>query len=278
MAKYEDTPLTNFPDAEDNWARMSDITATLLSVALQYNSLWEAGQIDEANALLDEHPELKNTIFNADKWNKIRDAIIALERYYLNDVTEFIEATAQAAIGINDSPDEDDKNLVAYSAEKIDEFVDNIEKVIPVTFTAAGWIGSSAPYTQTISVEEITEDDEPMLVKYYTSSFNATNLKAYNKAFGILADGIGETGNGTVTWQCIKKPTTNITIGLKGLKTPETPQTQIQQAVFDNVTYSSTLPSDGEYAGVIQGDIEVTSSNDNTNTVFLGQIDDNSTS
>ena len=41
MAKYEDTPLTNFPDAEDNWARMSDVTATLLSAALQYNEYWE---------------------------------------------------------------------------------------------------------------------------------------------------------------------------------------------------------------------------------------------
>ena len=117
MATYEDTPLTNFPDAEDNWARMSDITATLLPVALQYNSLWENGQIDEANALLDANPNLKQTIFNADKWNKLRDAVIAIERYYLNDVTDFINHVAQQAIGIDDNPSEEDKNTTKISTK-----------------------------------------------------------------------------------------------------------------------------------------------------------------
>lgn len=218
MATYEDTPLTNFPDAEDNWARMSDITATLLPVALQYNSLWEAGQIDEANALLDANPNLLNTIFNADKWNKLRDAVIAIERYYLNDVTEFITHVAQSAIGINDNPAEEDKAVVAYSAKKIDNF----EKVITVTFLATGWTGGSAPYEQTINVEGITAEDEPMLAKYREGEFDVATAKAYNKAFGMLADGEGITGDGTITWKTIKKPAIDITIALKGFTTPST--------------------------------------------------------
>lgn len=222
MATYEDTPLTNFPDAEDNWARMSDITATLLPVALQYNTLWENGQIDEANALLDANPNLLNTIFNADKWNKLRDAVIAIERYYLNDVTEFIEHVAQATIGINDNPNEEDKATVSYSAKKVDTIVDNIEKIITVTFTSDGWTGDSAPYTQIVSVEGITAEDEPMLAKYREGEFDVDTAKAYNKAFGMLADGEGITGDGTVTWKTIKKPTIDITIALKGFKTSVT--------------------------------------------------------
>ena len=66
MAKFEDLPLTNFPDSEDNWARMQDITASLLTIALQYNALWDAGDIDAANTLLENNPKLKSTIFNAD--------------------------------------------------------------------------------------------------------------------------------------------------------------------------------------------------------------------
>ena len=89
MAKYEDLPLTNFPDTADNWARMSDLTASLITVALQYNNLWDSGDIDGANALLNSNPTLKNTIFNADKWNKLRDAVISLERYYLNDAVSY---------------------------------------------------------------------------------------------------------------------------------------------------------------------------------------------
>lgn len=240
MATYEDTPLTNFPDAEDNWARMSDITATLLPVALQYNTLWENGQIDEANALLDANPNLLNTIFNADKWNKLRDAVIAIERYYLNDVQEFIEHVAQSTIGINDNPDEEDKDIVSYSAKKVDELidelnneltdlintnetdtttrVDNIEKIITVTFPTSGWTGDS-PFEQTVNVVGVTENDEPTLLKYRTGDFDVSTAKAYNKAFGFLADGEGTTGNGTITWKTIKKPTIDITIALKGFKT-----------------------------------------------------------
>lgn len=128
--KYEDTPLTNFPAAEDNWKRMSDITSTLLPVALQYNTLWDLGKIDEANALLKSYPALIDTIFNADKWNKLRDAIIAIERYYLNDVTEFIKHVAQSAIGINDNPEEENKTVVTYSALKIDELLAELRNYV----------------------------------------------------------------------------------------------------------------------------------------------------
>ena len=274
MAKYEDTPLTNFPDSEDNWARMSDITATLLSVALQYNSLWEAGQIDEANALLEANPALKNTIFNADKWNKIRDAIIALERYYLNDVTEFIEQTAQAAIGINDNPLEQDKNLVAYSAEKVESFIKDIEKVVTVTFPTSGWSGTNGDYEQTINVSEVTSEDEPLLVKYRSGDFNESDVKAYNKAFGILADGEGITGNGIVTWKCLKKPAIDITVGLKGLKA-DLPS--FNKADFSNMTFNNETPNEntsGEYYGeILSGDLEV-SNTDNSQAYYHGKIEE----
>ena len=121
MAKFEDLPLTNFPDSEDNWARMQDITASLLTIALQYNALWDAGDIDAANTLLENNPKLKSTIFNADKWNKLRDGLIALERYYLNDVQTFIERVAQSTIGINDNASNDEKVTNTYSANKIDQ-------------------------------------------------------------------------------------------------------------------------------------------------------------
>lgn len=222
MAKYEDTPLTNFPDAEDNWARMCDLTASLFPLASQYNQLWDSGKINEANQLLESNPDLKNAIFNADKWNKLRDAIIAVERYYLEDVDKMIERIAQHTVGINDNPEESDKLLVAYSAKKtetlIKEAIQNNEKMILVKFTSDGWIGAEAPYTQTINVKEISNEDSPTMVKYWDGVYNKDDIKAYNKAFGILADGRGETGNQTVTWTCSKKPAIDITIGLKGLK------------------------------------------------------------
>lgn len=85
------------------------------------------------------------------------------------------------------------------------------------TFTASGWAGSSAPYTQTVSVSGITSNDEPLLIQYKEPSMTAASLNAYNKAFAILADGFGETSNGSVTWTCLKKPAADIKVGFAQL-------------------------------------------------------------
>ena len=282
MAKYEDMPLTNFPDAEDNWARMNDLTAYLFPLASQYNQLWDAGKINEANQLLDANPELKNAIFNADKWNKLRDAIIAIERYYLEDVQKMIERIAQSTIGINDNPEETDKPLVAYSAKKtetlIKESIKNNEKIVLVKFIADNWLGSEAPYTQTINVEEISSDDSPTMVKYWDGVYNKDDIKAYNKAFGILADGRGETGDKTITWTCNKKPSVDIIIGLKNFAA-SLKNAKFNNANFNNMTFGTLPPSEGVYYGQIdENDIlngNLTIAKDEVNTVFWGQIDKN---
>lgn len=94
---------------------------------------------------------------------------------------------------------------------------DDAERLVTVTFNKDNWKGDTAPYTQTIQISGIKETDEPIMVKYRDASLSVTDVKAYNKAFGILSDGAGETANGSITWTCIKKPVINITIGLKGV-------------------------------------------------------------
>lgn len=218
---YSDTPLTNFPDKEDNWARMSDITSTLASVALQYNQLWESGQLDQANNLLQSYPSLKNCIFNADKWNKMRDSIIAIERYYLNDVQTMINKVAQNTVGINDSPESVQKPNVAYSAYKtenlIKEKIQTFSDVKTVTFSSDGWYYYSTHYTQTVFVDWALADDDLLLVKSIDYTTNMTTLKQYNKAFNALANGCGTTYNGYITWTCPSRPTIDITVGFKGV-------------------------------------------------------------
>lgn len=94
---------------------------------------------------------------------------------------------------------------------------DDSMRLVTVKFGKDSWTGSNAPYVQTVSVPGIKETDEPIMVKYRESSLSVNEAKAYNKAFGILADGVGETADGNVTWTCIKKPVIDITIGLKGV-------------------------------------------------------------
>lgn len=85
-----------------------------------------------------------------------------------------------------------------------------------ITFAASGWTANndSTTYTQTVTAEQISANDEPMIIKAKNIAAGVMEAKAYNKAFSLLCDGAGETGNGTVTWLCYKKPTTDITVGL----------------------------------------------------------------
>ena len=91
------------------------------------------------------------------------------------------------------------------------------EHVTLITLTAAEWTGDEAPYEQTVAVEGITTEDNPMLVSALEDGADLATQKAYSKAFGILAAGTGTTADGSVTFKVYKKPATDIVAGLKGV-------------------------------------------------------------
>lgn len=95
-------------------------------------------------------------------------------------------------------------------------YVDSKNKITSLTLTADNWVGDAAPYTQTVSVEGITANDNPILVSMLAAGTNPDMQKKYNKAFGIISSGAGLTEDGSVTFCVYSKPTMDITIGLKG--------------------------------------------------------------
>lgn len=94
--------------------------------------------------------------------------------------------------------------------------VNLINHVTTIILTAAGWAGSAAPYTQTVSVPGVTSEMEPILVSALAEGATEAVQKAYVKAFGIICSGTGTTGDGTATFKVYKKPATDCTVGLKG--------------------------------------------------------------
>ena len=101
-----------------------------------------------------------------------------------------------------------------YLKKRIDR---NESEPANVTLTAAGWTGDAAPYSQTVEVEGVTAEDNPIFVSLLEDGAPAETQKAYMKAFGIIASGTGTTAAGSVTFKVYKKPETDIMIGLKGV-------------------------------------------------------------
>ena len=92
---YTDLPETAFPDAVDELSRMSDLVASDMTLVNQYYSYYNVGNLTAAAQLLADNPNLINKLFNAAKFNILRDALIALERFYLSDVQTYIDSTKQ---------------------------------------------------------------------------------------------------------------------------------------------------------------------------------------
>ena len=107
---------------------------------------------------------------------------------------------------LNDNMDAIDKEMARYN-----------RTLIYSTLTADAWTGDEAPYEQTVAVEGVTAEDNPMLVSALEDGADLATQKAYSKAFGILASGIGTTADGSVTFKVYKKPATDVMVGLRGV-------------------------------------------------------------
>ena len=209
-AIYTDLSHTLFPNAIDDEAGhpyMSDITsdASLLAVANQYNEAVASNDADTAAQILESNSNLQNCIFNADKYNWMRDAIIASQRYYMNDVELAIEQIAAHTVGIDDTNEYNSPNTNSYSITKIHSLIDGSDN--QTTLVAGTWSGSSAPFTYTVSVQGVTANNNVDVS--LSSSATVAQAKMWAKAMVLNAT---QTTNSITLKAYGKKPTANIPI------------------------------------------------------------------
>lgn len=107
---------------------------------------------------------------------------------------------------------------IEVSTEPIENSIEYMKTITDVSLKADGWSGSSAPYSQAVSVTGCTADSAPTLVSRVNSAMDSTAQKAYMKAYGYVCEGYAVTSAGTVTFYAYKKPATTITVGLKGVQ------------------------------------------------------------
>ena len=119
-------------------------------------------------------------------------------------------------------------NVLNENMDKVDLELDNWKKantaainrqdhIMLITFAESAWTGTEPPNTQTVAVDGVTAEDNPMLVSSLKDNATVEEHRAYNKAFGIIAAGIGITTDGSVTYKVYKKPGTDVMVGPRGV-------------------------------------------------------------
>lgn len=90
-SKYTDLS-NNFPAAVDTIDKMQDLTITTKKKADKYYEYINANNITGANDYLgkSENSDLLLSVFNADKFNTLRDMIISIERFFLDDIGVYL--------------------------------------------------------------------------------------------------------------------------------------------------------------------------------------------
>lgn len=222
LDKYIDLPLTDFPVKEDTRKRMMDVNSVLMPVVKQYNIYFADGNLAACNDLLKNNPDIQDCIFNADKWNWSRDAIIAIQRFFLEEVVTFINNVAQNALGVNDNPTDEQLLTTSYSTGYINTVIDiintqlsKIQNSTIITLLASDW-SDSAPYSQRIAVPGLQATDEPGVYPWTPKTLTADATKIQRKMAALIT--AGETEDGYITLYCgYKKPTVDFQIILKGV-------------------------------------------------------------
>ena len=88
---YPDLIYTSFPDElSDSFDYLSDISADQLSLMNQYKIYLTYNDMASAKKLLADNPSLNSTIINAEKINKLIDAIKATQRLYKDDIQAYL--------------------------------------------------------------------------------------------------------------------------------------------------------------------------------------------
>lgn len=215
---YPDYPHTHFPDELTDEARgykqdVKDVqTAQLIQ---EYQTQFTLGNTGKCHDILVANPELQEMMWKADDYNWIRDAIMALERFYSEDVTATMEQMAATKAGFRDDiqPGQSGDRYNGYSINKINSLFEELRHEYRVDLTASAWEGTG-PFSQTVTnIPGLRADRSYERFSALTGTEEVANQKAYMKAMGFITG--GETSDNSVTIYAYKKPDISFSIILR---------------------------------------------------------------
>ena len=83
------------------------------------------------------------------------------------------------------------------------------------TLATGSWLGSAAPYTNTVSVSGMTSTDTPIIALNLESNTAASTVRTTQKCWSFVTK--ITSGNGSITAYAYQKPSVNIPIVIKGV-------------------------------------------------------------
>lgn len=94
--KYPDLTLTNFPNSLDQFTTFLNIVSSDGPLIGQYQSAMQNGNTILANQILTQIPQATQKIITAVDLNTLSQAMLAIERFYLNDIEPYIDDLHQS--------------------------------------------------------------------------------------------------------------------------------------------------------------------------------------
>lgn len=94
--KYPDLSLTNFPNSLDQFTTFLNIVSSDGPLIGQYQSAMQNGDTVLANQILTQIPQATQKIITAVDLNTLSQAMLAIERFYLNDIEPYIDDLHQS--------------------------------------------------------------------------------------------------------------------------------------------------------------------------------------
>lgn len=91
--KYPQYPLTTFPESVDEFEQFLDITTTDYSLIKEYQEALGSGDVTTAQSVLSQIPQATQKIISSMRLNQLRDAILAMEKFYsTTDISGYINS------------------------------------------------------------------------------------------------------------------------------------------------------------------------------------------
>ena len=168
---------TNYPDSVDTFSKIVDVTISTLPYAILYQNYFQKGDLESASQVLTEHPELEKCLMNADKFNKLIDAIKAIETDH--------NSTKAKLNTVSNQTTENTSNISNLTTN-VNEITNSISSISTNVTTLNTKIVNIENTGTTVTKETIglgnvdNTSDKDKYVKYATSADISTNARAVN--------------------------------------------------------------------------------------------------